>query len=57
VQVGGDLGLADCDPRRLAAALMPASVDQPHLVASNRRVQLGFVKQLTFAASLPESVV
>jgi hypothetical protein len=46
VKVGGDLLLAYRDPRGLAAVLVPASVYEPHLDASDRLTQVGFVKQL-----------
>jgi len=47
VEIGGDLSLAYRDAGPLAAVGLPVSRDQPHPVASNRRVQLGFVKQLS----------
>jgi hypothetical protein len=47
VEVGGDLGLAYRDAGPPAAVIVPVSRHQPHLVASIRREQLGFVKQLS----------
>jgi hypothetical protein len=47
VEIGGDLGLAYRNAGPPAAVGLPVSRDQPHLVASIRRVQLGFVKQLS----------
>jgi hypothetical protein len=46
VEISGDLGLAYRDPWGFPAGVVPVSVDQSHLDASNRRAQHGFVKQL-----------
>jgi hypothetical protein len=54
VQIGGDLRLADRDPRRLPTAVMPVSVNQPHRIASIRALAHGFFTQLTIWQAYPK---
>jgi hypothetical protein len=43
-QVGGDLRLADRNPWSLGAVMVPMSLDQPHLDASDRSLLPNCIK-------------
>jgi hypothetical protein len=57
VQIGGDLRLADGDPRSLAALVMPVSVNQPHMRRLRSALGLGFFKQLTVGQAYPSQLL